>query len=171
MQRVLSTCPGQRVPVEGRPPTRVQPTATKAPPATSAPPAPRSLPNTPHPQAPRSPTFKIEHDGLERFRRLFQVPDRRELISPEIDAPPGRVLNMEGMGSQRWPFRDSPAFIVGSSAPNGVAEAYGAAADLSDRASDWHLLGPWHEVVYGIDTHRPSLVDSGRAGVTARLER
>jgi len=34
MQRVLGTCPRQRVPVEGRPPTRVQPTATKAPPET-----------------------------------------------------------------------------------------------------------------------------------------
>jgi hypothetical protein len=40
MQRVLSTCPGQLVPVEGQPPPRVQPTATKAPPPTSAPPAP-----------------------------------------------------------------------------------------------------------------------------------
>jgi hypothetical protein len=40
MQRILTTCPAQRVPAEGQPPPRVQPTATKPPPATSAPPAP-----------------------------------------------------------------------------------------------------------------------------------
>jgi Excalibur calcium-binding domain/Protein of unknown function (DUF1524) len=40
MQRILSTCPGKRVPTEGQPPPRVQPTATKPSAATSAPPAP-----------------------------------------------------------------------------------------------------------------------------------
>ncbi len=25
------------------------------------------------------------------------------------------------------------------------------------RARDWHLLGPWHEVVYGLDTARPDV--------------
>src|SRR4029453_2092591 len=57
--------PGRGVSVEGEPPPRVQPTATKAPPATSAPPAPRSLPNTPHPQAPSTvhhgPQWPAEH--------------------------------------------------------------------------------------------------------------
>jgi len=51
----------------------------------------------------------------------------------------------------------------------GVAEAYGVSADERRRASDWHLLGPWHEVIYGLDNARPELIDSGIRGVTERL--
>jgi len=42
MQEILSTCPRQRIPTEGQPPPKVQPTATKAPPPTSTPPPPSS---------------------------------------------------------------------------------------------------------------------------------
>lgn len=35
---------------------------------------------------------------------------------------------------------------------------------------DWHLLGPWYEVVYGLDTDQPHLVESGMHGVRTRLE-
>ena len=38
------------------------------------------------------------------------------------------------------------------------------------RARDWHLLGPWHEVVYGLDNARPEYVESGLAGLVARLQ-
>jgi aminoglycoside phosphotransferase (APT) family kinase protein len=37
------------------------------------------------------------------------------------------------------------------------------------RAGFYHLLGPWHEVTYGLDTGRPELVASGLAGVRDRL--
>jgi aminoglycoside phosphotransferase (APT) family kinase protein len=69
------------------------------------------------------------------------------------------------------PAVDLAWLLHGSSAANAVAEAYGATAELFARASDWHLLGPWHEVIHGIDTNQPGFIDSGVVGVTARLER
>jgi aminoglycoside phosphotransferase (APT) family kinase protein len=61
----------------------------------------------------------------------------------------------------------------------GTAPAFAAALDAAyspddailARGRDWHLLGPWHEVIYGLDTAQPSYVDSGLAGVVTRLER
>lgn len=38
-----------------------------------------------------------------------------------------------------------------------------------DRAAFFHLLGPWHEVLYGVDYGLPHYVESGLAGVRARL--
>jgi aminoglycoside phosphotransferase (APT) family kinase protein len=49
--------------------------------------------------------------------------------------------------------------------------AYGPDERLASRAVDWHLLGPWHEVIYGLDTDEPAYVASGLSGVVARLER
>jgi aminoglycoside phosphotransferase (APT) family kinase protein len=48
--------------------------------------------------------------------------------------------------------------------------AYGGPADerFLDRVAFYHRIGPWHEVVYGIDTARTDLVDSGLAGVRER---
>lgn len=37
--------------------------------------------------APES-TFEMSHDNLHEYERLFQVPDRDELTSWEIDPPP-----------------------------------------------------------------------------------
>jgi hypothetical protein len=51
----------------------------------------------------------------------------------------------------------------------GVAETYGARPDVVRRALDWHLLGPWHEVLHGTLTGQPDLVASGLAGTCARL--
>lgn len=44
-----------------------------------------------------------------------------------------------------------------------------ADADLAGRALFYHRLGPWYEVVYGLDESRPELVDSGLQGIRARL--
>jgi aminoglycoside phosphotransferase (APT) family kinase protein len=41
---------------------------------------------------------------------------------------------------------------------------------LLARARDWRLLGPWHEVTYGLDTDQPAYVESGLAGAVARLQ-
>lgn len=48
--------------------------------------------------------------------------------------------------------------------------AYSPDAELLARGLDWHLLGPWHEVTYGLDTHQPSYVESGLAGIVSRLQ-
>jgi len=63
-----------------------------------------------------------------------------------------------------WGLHGStPAFAARLAARYGVDDA------LAQRAKDWHRLGPWHEVTYGLDTGQPDLVASGLAGVLARL--
>jgi aminoglycoside phosphotransferase (APT) family kinase protein len=57
--------------------------------------------------------------------------------------------------------------------PEGVASAaaltYGARAEVRARSLFYHRLGPWHEVVYGLDTGQERFVASGLAGVRVRL--
>lgn len=45
----------------------------------------------------------------------------------------------------------------------------GMGADTLARSRAWYRLGPWHEVLYGLDESRPDLVVSGLSGVRARL--
>lgn len=40
---------------------------------------------------------------------------------------------------------------------------------LSARALFYHRLGPWHEVLYGLEHDRPELTESGLAGIRERL--
>ena len=40
---------------------------------------------------------------------------------------------------------------------------------LAERAAFFHLLGPWHEVTYGVEAGLPEYVESGLAGVRERL--
>jgi aminoglycoside phosphotransferase (APT) family kinase protein len=65
------------------------------------------------------------------------------------------------------------AWTVYGSAPafsEALLKAYDADDDLLARGRDWHLLGPWHEVLYGLDIDEPGFVVSGLAGVEQRLE-
>lgn len=39
------------------------------------------------------------------------------------------------------------------------------------RARDWHLLGPWHEILFGLDVDDPAYVASGLSGAVDRLRR
>ncbi|MGI8522831.1 MAG: phosphotransferase [Nocardioides sp.] len=50
-----------------------------------------------------------------------------------------------------------------------VATAYGATDDELARALVWHRLGPWHEVIHGLDQGQPDYVESGLAGLVSRL--
>lgn len=52
---------------------------------------------------------------------------------------------------------------------NGVRQAYGVDDEVGERALDWHLLGPWYEVIYGLDVGKPSLVGRGLDGLVKRL--
>lgn len=49
--------------------------------------------------------------------------------------------------------------------------AYGGAPDtwFRERARFYHRLGPWYEVLYGLDNEQPAFVESGLAGVRERL--
>jgi aminoglycoside phosphotransferase (APT) family kinase protein len=49
--------------------------------------------------------------------------------------------------------------------------AYAPDDDVLARGLDWHLLGPWHEVLYGLDTDQPDFVESGLEGTVTRLRR
>ncbi len=50
--------------------------------------------------------------------------------------------------------------------------AYGGAPDAGfrERARFYHRLGPWYEVLYGLDTERSAFVESGLEGVRERLD-
>ena len=54
-----------------------------------------------------------------------------------------------------------------------VLAAYGGAPDAGfrERALFYHRLGPWYEVLHGLDTARPAFVKSGLEGVRERLDR
>jgi aminoglycoside phosphotransferase (APT) family kinase protein len=47
--------------------------------------------------------------------------------------------------------------------------AYAPDEDVLARGLDHHLLGPWHEVIYGLDTEQPGYVESGLEGAVRRL--
>jgi aminoglycoside phosphotransferase (APT) family kinase protein len=59
---------------------------------------------------------------------------------------------------------------TGARFSDALLAAYGTGAGkLGDRARFYHRLGPWHEVLYGLDENRPELVASGLDGIRARL--
>jgi aminoglycoside phosphotransferase (APT) family kinase protein len=59
----------------------------------------------------------------------------------------------------------APAFA------DALVAAYRPDDELMARAEDWHLLGPWHEVLYGLGSGGQAFVESGLEGTVARLER
>ena len=69
------------------------------------------------------------------------------------------------------PAIDLAWLLHGAPAPAAEAarNAYGADAATTARALVHHQLGPWHEVLHGVTTATPALVNSGLAGVRARL--
>jgi aminoglycoside phosphotransferase (APT) family kinase protein len=94
------------------------------------------------------------------------------------DVGPQHLLSEDGeiTGVVDWgdlhvgdPAMDLAWLTNGSGAEDAVAEGYGADEQTLARAWDWHLLSPWHEVVYGLGTDRPELVESGMDGVRSRL--
>jgi hypothetical protein len=50
-----------------------------------------------------------------------------------------------------------------------LAETYGVTGELRERASIWHQLGPWDEVLFGNDNGDERMVAEGLAGVRDRL--
>jgi aminoglycoside phosphotransferase (APT) family kinase protein len=66
------------------------------------------------------------------------------------------------------------AWTVFGAAPSfadSVVTAYRPGDEILARGRDWHLLGPWHEVLYGLGPGGPVFVRTGLAGTVARLER
>lgn len=85
----------------------------------------------------------------------------------------GRVTGVIDWGDLRlgdpgldfaWTLHGTPPAFA-----DALAASYGVTPALRDRALLWHRLGPWWEVLAGQDFLGPSYVDSGLAGVVARL--
>lgn len=53
----------------------------------------------------------------------------------------------------------------------GLRVSYRPSPDEEHRSLVWHRLGPWHEVLHGLDEKEPSYVESGLAGAIQRLGR
>jgi aminoglycoside phosphotransferase (APT) family kinase protein len=51
-----------------------------------------------------------------------------------------------------------------------VATAYGVSDDELARALDWHRLGPWYEVLWGLATGSKAVVDTGLRTVASLLD-
>jgi aminoglycoside phosphotransferase (APT) family kinase protein len=54
-------------------------------------------------------------------------------------------------------------------AADAVAQAYGLDGRTRERSRFYNRLGPWHEVVYGLDTGQERFVASGVEGIRSRL--
>lgn len=114
--------------------------------------------------------------GEALLERVGQPPHARTLVHGDVG--PGHLLLLDGAvaGVIDWsdahigdPAMDLAWLIHSSAAGDSVAKEYGVTAELVQRAHDWHLLGPWHEVIYGLEIGGPTFVDSGMAGVLSRL--
>jgi aminoglycoside phosphotransferase (APT) family kinase protein len=115
-------------------------------------------------------------DGTELLDRIAGV--HTTLVHGDLGPEHLRVHDGRVTGVIDWtdahigdPGLDLAWLLNGAPAPiaTGVAEAYGVSAELRERAYDWHRLGPWYEVGYGIDTEQPEFVESGLSGVLKRL--
>ena len=138
-------------------------------------------------------------DPIERFRRevltLLEQDERRraeamfeerlstsETALLHADLGPEHILH-EGSsvtGVIDWsdaslgdPALDFAWLLNGTSRAFAVAllDAYSRESDAGfrERALFYHRLGPWHEVLYGLQNDRPELVERGLAGIRDRL--
>ncbi|MFD5825078.1 phosphotransferase [Lentzea sp. NPDC060358] len=127
---------------------------------------------------------------VERFRAEVRVPGGEELLARLGDLPadtlvhgdlgPEHVLGRDGVLTGVIDFGDvhigdaalDLAWALHSTPPEfaaALARTYGVTAELRERASVWHRLGPWHEVLYGNDIGDPRITEIGLAGVHERL--
>jgi aminoglycoside phosphotransferase (APT) family kinase protein len=63
-----------------------------------------------------------------------------------------------------WCLNGTPSEVADT-----VANIYGVNSGLRERSLFYHRLGPWYEVVYGLETGQKRFVTSGIAGVRATL--
>ena len=65
-----------------------------------------------------------------------------------------------------WCLNGTPETVAAT-----VGQAYGVDAETYERSLFYHRLGPWYEVLYGLDTEQEGFVESGLEGVRSRLPR
>jgi hypothetical protein len=64
-----------------------------------------------------------------------------------------------------WPLYGTPEPFA-----EAVATSYGVTDDELVRALDWHRLGPWYEVMWGLGPGGQAVVESGLRGIAALLD-
>jgi aminoglycoside phosphotransferase (APT) family kinase protein len=125
----------------------------------------------------------LERDERRRAEGMFeQRPLPSETVLVHADLEPAHILH-EGpcvTGVIDWsdtsfgdPALDFAWLLHGTSEAFAAAllDAYSreSGADLIERALFYHRLGPWHEVLYGLEQDRPELIQRGLDRVRERL--
>jgi aminoglycoside phosphotransferase (APT) family kinase protein len=118
--------------------------------------------------------------GAALLERMAVPPVRACVIHGDLGPAHIRVVGDRIGGIIDWgdscigdPALDLAWTTYGAEPPfaDAVRASYRPDDAVSARARDWHLLGPWHEVLYGLGSGGPGFVGSGLAGVVTRLER
>jgi aminoglycoside phosphotransferase (APT) family kinase protein len=126
----------------------------------------------------------LEPGERERAEALFARVERLEFVPALVHADlgpehvlcrGGRVVGVIDWSDARvgdpaidlaWCLHGTPDAVASA-----VARVYGVDEALRERALFYHCLGPWHEVVHGLDTGEQRFVRSGLDGVRTRLPR
>lgn len=115
------------------------------------------------------------------FGEFFSRPHELERAVIHADLGPEHLLARRGFVTGVIDWSDARigdpgldfAWLLhqpGESFAAALADAYGGLDDdLRSRALFYHRLGPWHEVLYGLEQDRPEHVVSGLAGIGERL--
>ncbi len=118
--------------------------------------------------------------GAALLERMHAPPMITGVIHGDLGPEHIRVVGEEVTGVIDWgdscvfdPALDLAWTTLGAAPAfaEAVVSAYQPDGELLTRARDWHLLGPWHEVLYGLGSGGPAFVESGLAGTIDRLER
>jgi aminoglycoside phosphotransferase (APT) family kinase protein len=131
---------------------------------------------------PRLPPTVVD-DGaslLERLAVRAARPPQARLAHGDLGPTHIRVTGNDVTGIIDWgdsgigdPAIDLAwtAYGAGPEFVAALVDAYRPDPDLLAGARDLHLLGPWHEVLFGLETRHDEYVASGIAGAVERLER
>jgi aminoglycoside phosphotransferase (APT) family kinase protein len=107
------------------------------------------------------------------MRRMPSVLAHRDL-GPEhlliTDGSVSGVIDWTDAGLDD-PAMDLAWTVHGTPTPfrDGLIRAYDPSLDELQRSLDWHRLGPWYEVLWGLDEGGPAHVRSGLEGIRHRL--
>jgi len=118
--------------------------------------------------------------GQALLERIAVPPARPAVVHGDLGPEHIRVVGERVTGIIDWgdccigdPALDLAWTVYGASPEfaDAVATTYPVDGAVLARGADWHQLGPWHEVLYGLGDGGPEFVESGLAGTVDRLER
>ncbi|WP_188837732.1 phosphotransferase [Flexivirga endophytica] len=122
----------------------------------------------------------VHTDGEHLLARLAHLPADPCVVHADLGLDHIRVTGEEVSGIIDWgdscvgdPAIDLSATTLstGPMFARGVLETYRPAREVLARARDWHMLSPWHEVLFGLDTQHDELISSGLTEAIARLKK